>query len=267
MTASAIYEGLVRHERVGPRRHAFGYRLFLLYIDLEELPRLFRGRWLWSAARPNLVWFRREDYLGPHDRPLREAVLDRVERELGRRPTGAVRVLTHLRTFGYVFNPVTFYFCHGADGALEALVAEITNTPWRERHAYVLDARAAGRSASEGSSEGTDLRWRFAKAFHVSPFLAMEQEYEWRLRISDRHIEVEMANFEAGVESFHAALSCARRPISGPALARALIVHPFLTLRVHAAIYWQAARLWAKRTPFHEHPHERASAHDALASR
>jgi DUF1365 family protein len=234
-----------------------------MYLDLDELPALFRGRWLWSACRPNLAWFRREDYLGPTDRPLREAVLDRVEAELQRRPTGSVRVLTHMRTFGYVFNPVTFYFCHGTDGALEAVVAEITNTPWRERHAYVLDARAA-RPAGAGSVE---LLWRFAKAFHVSPFFDMRQVYEWRLHLSDERVDVQMTNFEGGREMFRAGLACERRPITSGSLARALVRHPLLALRMHAAIYWQAALLWAKRTPFFAHPKTLGAARDVLPTR
>ena len=125
--ASALYWGRAHHERLTPRRHAFGVRLYLLYLDLDELPSLFGGRWLWSASRRAISWFRREDYMGAGtpdaERPLREVVLDRVEAELGRRPTGPVRVLTQLRTFGYVFNPVTFYYCFSTDEELEAVAA------------------------------------------------------------------------------------------------------------------------------------------------
>ena len=109
---------------------------------------------VWSSRRPNLVWFRRADYMGPADRPLDEVVRDRVEEELGRRPRGAVRMLTQLRTFGYVFNPVTFYYCFDEDERLDAVVAEITNTPWNERHAYVLDAENAPAGAV-GSDRST----------------------------------------------------------------------------------------------------------------
>lgn len=252
MTHSAVYEGSVRHDRLEPRAHSFRRCLFMLYLDLDELPGLFRGRWLWSGRRPNLVWFRRADFLGPSERPLKDAVLDRVEQELGRRPAGPVRMLTHLRTFGYVFNPVTFYYCFDEHERLEAVVAEITNTPWNERHAYVLDG--AGRSA------GKVARRRFAKDFHVSPFFGLDQVYRWALRVPGRRLDVHMTNVERGRTVFTARLDLERRPLTAAALARVLVRYPLLTLRVHAAIYVQAFRLWLKRIPFFTHPSKRPSA-------
>jgi DUF1365 family protein len=255
VTASAIYEGSVRHRRHGPRPHAFARRLFLMYLDLDELPTLFDRRWLWSLERPNLVWFRRADYLGPAARPLKQAVLDRVEADLGRRPDGPVRVLTHLRSFGYLFNPVSFYYAFDAAGALDAVVAEITNTPWGERHAYVLDAR--GRS---------ELRFRFAKDFHVSPFLDMDHDYEWRLTVPGERLEVHMTNLHGGERLFEAGLACRRRALSPGRMAAVLLRYPFLTARVHLAIYVQALRLWLKRTPFFVHPSRRTAVGDASTS-
>lgn len=247
---SALYEGRVRHQRVGPRRHAFGYRLFLVYLDLDELEATFRGRPLLRR----LMRFRRADYLGPAERSLREAVLERVESELGRRPRGAVRMLTHLRTLGYVFNPVTFYYCFEPDGALDAVVAEITNTPWGERHAYVLDARDA-RDTGE-------VRARFAKAFHVSPFLDMDLEYDWRFSVPGASLRVDMIDLEHGRPVFDARLECRRRPWTTFELVRALVRHPLLTWRIPAAIYFQAFLLWCKRTPFFVHPAKRVPASD-----
>ena len=132
------------------------------------------------------------------------------------------------------------------------MVAEITNTPWGERHAYVLDARAGGG--------GEVLSWTFPKSFHVSPFFDMDQEYEWRFREPGERLEVHMTNREGGAVVFHAGLSCRRRPLTGRALAGALLKHPLISLRLHAAIYWQAARLFMKRTPFFTHPKKRAAA-------
>ena len=132
---SAIYSGFVRHARHEPRRHRFSYRIFMMYLDLAELDHVFDRRWLWSARRPALAWFRRSDYLGSASVPLDEAVRSEAERLTGRRPSGPIRVLTHLRYFGYVQNPVTFYYCFAPDGdVVETILSEITNTPWGERH-------------------------------------------------------------------------------------------------------------------------------------
>ncbi len=129
---SAIYTGWVRHRRHAPKALAFRYPLFLMYLDLGELDQVFTRRWLWSVGRRNLAEFRRSDYLGDPAQPLDEAVRDRVQQHTGERPLGSVRMLTHLRYFGHCFNPVTFYYCHDAQQRLHSIVAEITNTPWRQ---------------------------------------------------------------------------------------------------------------------------------------
>ena len=136
---SCLYLGSLRHRRHAPRPHAFRYRVFMTYLDLGELDEVFRGRWLWSTRRPALAWMRRADYLGDPAVPLDEAVRERVARETGERPRGPIRLLTHLRMLGACFNPVSFYYCFDQAGErVETIVAEITNTPWNERHAYVL---------------------------------------------------------------------------------------------------------------------------------
>ena len=262
MTVSAIYEGKVYHHRLAPREHRFGYSLSLFYLDLDELPNLLAESRLWSSQRFNVAWFRRSDYLGSAGQPLREAVLERVEDELGFRPEGPVRLVTQVRTLGYVFNPVSFYFCHAsgepdssddsaAAGALEAIVAEITNTPWGERHAYVLDAR---------SQAGSDpCSWEFAKDFHVSPFFDMGQVYRWRFGVPGERLEVHMTNREGGVDVFHAGVSCERHALTARRLRSSLLRFPLQTVKVHAAIYWQAARLFLKRVPFFTHPRKRVA--------
>jgi len=236
--ASAIYTGTVSHARRGPRAHAFSYRMYMLYLDLGELPGL------------GLRSFRRSDYLGDPAHDLATEVRDRVEGALGFRPAGPVRLLTHVRSLGYVFNPVSFYYCFDPDGeTLRAVVAEITNTPWGERHAYVLAAGPDGATA------------RFEKAFHVSPFYPLEQDYEWRLPSPGEALQVEMVNLEKGAEVFRAKLAMRRSSALSPAaLRRAAFLQPFMAWKVHAAIYWQALRLWVKGTPFHVHPAKRTAA-------
>src|SRR5271170_7516465 len=158
--ASAVYEGTVRHRRYEPRQHEFCYRMAQLYLDLDELDQVFADRWFWSVGRRNLAEFRRSDFLGLATTPLRDAVRDCVVGATGRRPAGPIRLLTHLRYAGHSFNPVSFYYCYAADAvSLEAIVAEITNTPWHERHAYVLAAHLS-------QPRGAALQWTFDKAFH-----------------------------------------------------------------------------------------------------
>lgn len=259
---SAIYEGRVAHTRHEPRPHAFGYRVALAYLDLDEIDEVFERAPMWSRSPLAPVRFRRADYFGDAATDLKDAVLDRVEASTGRRPSGAVRMLTQLRTWGYVFNPVSFYYCFDDEDRLEAVVAEITNTPWRERHAYVLDVRS-GRGGSGESDGPRRHRWAFDKDFHVSPFFPMEQRYEWVFSEPGDALDVHMTNREGGRAVFHAGLELERREITATSAVLALVRHPLLTFRVHLAIYWQALRLHLKRTPFFVHPRKRVATGDA----
>ncbi len=245
---SALYTGRLRHRRYAPVPHAFEYRLCLAWLDLAELDQVFRRRWFWSTRRPAPVRFRRADYLGDPQQPLDEAVRERVRRETGLRPAGPIRVLTQLRSFGACFNPVTFYYCYGADGrCVDAIVAEITNTPWNERHAYVLPA-------ASGTRRGTSIRFRLSKEFHVSPFMPMDVAYDWRFSEPGAGLAVHMENWRGGARTFDATLALRRREITGASLASALASQPFAAWQVLGRIYWQALRLAAKRVPFFAHP-------------
>ena len=245
---SALYAGQLRHRRFAPAAHAFDYGLCLVWLDLSELDEVFRGRWFWSAKGPALAWLRRADFLGDPEVPLDEAVRQKVWRETGWRPEGPVRLLTHLRCFGHSFNPVSFYYCYDSAGLqVQAVVAEITNTPWKERHAYVLDAR-------QGQAPGAAMRFEFGKSFHVSPFMPMQMDYDWRFNAPGESLAVHMESRRAGVKLFDATLSLKKREINGANLALALARYPFASLRVLAAIYWQALRLWIKRVPLYVHP-------------
>lgn len=242
MTVSAIYEGSIRHRRYAVRTHEFRHRVALLYLDLEELQELLGGRLL--ARRPGIVRFRRGDYLGDPSVPLEEEVRTLVESRSGKAPTGPIRLLTHLRTFGHCFNPVSFYYCFTAQEQLEAVVAEVTSTPWGERHAYVLSR--TGVSPVLAAS--------FDKRLHVSPFMGMDQRYEWRMAPPGETVAVHIESQELGRRAFDATLALRRAPLTRPGLARITARYPAATLRVLALIYGHALALKLKGVPVHRRP-------------
>lgn len=245
---SRIYRGWVEHHRRLPRPHRFRYRVFLMYLDLAETDELFRGRLLWSCDGPAVAWFRRRDHLGDPNLPLDNAVRCLVQRRTGRRPRGPIRLLTHLRYFGYCMNPVSFYYCFDEnDDDIEFIVAEINNTPWGERHCYVLDRRA-------GHTNRDRLRFEFLKTFHVSPFMPMDQNYRWTFRKPGPDLDMHMETRSDGKRQFTATMLLKSQPVTGSALAEVLFRHPLMTARVVLAIYWQAILLWLKGMPFYPHP-------------
>jgi DUF1365 family protein len=241
---SAIYEGTVRHRRFAPISHAFSYRVGMLYLDLDELPAALDAGPLWSARRAAPGRFRREDYLGDPATPLSDAVRALVQERLGIGTTGAVRLLTSPRTFGRSFNPVSFYYCFDPADELEAIVAEVTNTPWGERHSYVMDARGGGKV----------LREDFDKAFHVSPFMGMDHRYRWALTVPGETLSIQIDSDRDGGRAFDATLGLRRRPLTRRNLNRLLARFPFAALRVLVLIYGQALRLKLKGASYFPNP-------------
>ena len=243
MSASCIYEGTVRHRRAQPR-HELRHRLALAYLDLDELPQLLGGRLI--ARRPGLVRFRRRDYLGDPAVPLDDAVREHVRAATGVRPSGPIRVLANLRSFGHCFNPVSFYYCMDSSGeCVQALVAEVTNTPWGERHAYVLASREGTRGVIGGA---------LAKALHVSPFMGMDRLYALRASTPGETLSIHIESAGAGEPGFDATLALERRPLTRATLARTTVRYPLASARVLALIYAHALRLWLAGARVHPHP-------------
>ncbi len=242
---SCIYVGSVHHRRRTPAEHAFRYRIFMLYLDLGEVDQVFRRRLLWSTARPAFARWRRSDHPGDPSQPLDEWVRGLVAQRTGVTPAGPVRLLTHCRYGGAGFNPISVYYCFAADGeTLEWAVLEVTSTPWRERTHYVLDVRA-GQRVHAG---------RLPKALHVSPFLPMSLQYRWRLSQPGESVGVAIDVLDGAELVLQTGLSMRRRALTGATLARLLVTHPPMSLRVLGGIYWQALHLWRKRVPYHPHP-------------
>ncbi len=254
MSESALYEGWVRHRRFEPVGHEFRYRLFLMYLDLDELPEVLDPYPLFSARRPAPARFRRGDFMGDPARPLADCARDAVETAGGDRPAGPVRLLTGLRYLGHSFNPVSFYYCFGAGGErVEAVVADVNNIPWGERHAYVL---------ARGGTEGPVLSEELDKALHVSPLMGMGQTYTFRAGEPGARlaVHIESRPHESagpGAKSFDATLSLRRRELSRTLLTRTLARHPAASLQVVARIYAQALRLRLKGARYFPHPEGR----------
>lgn len=241
MTTCALYRGRVSHARTAPRSHAFSYATYMLALNLDELR---QQRWMpvLGIERAAPMSFRRRDYRGDPARPLGETIREDVQRALGFRPDGPIVLLTHVRVLGFVFNPVSFYYCFDARDQLVAVVAEITNTPWRERHAYVLRARDGRVEAS------------FPKGFHVSPFMPMDQVYSWAISALGERLSIDMSSTQDGARVFAARLVMDRVPLTRWALIKAAAAVPLIGLKVSFDIYWQALRLALKRVPFFSHP-------------
>lgn len=251
---SAVYEGWVRHRRFEPVEHSFRYRFFLMYLDLDELPGVLDPYPGWSARRAAPARFRREDFLGDPDRPLAESARDEVEAQTGVRPAGPVRLLAGLRYLGHAFNPVSFYYCFDREVTrVEAVVAEVENIPWGERHAYVLD---------RGDRTGTVLSDELEKSLHVSPLMSMDQTYAFRASEPGERLAVHIESRPRGDgssagKSFDATLSLRRRELSRPLMAGLLARYPAMSLQVVAKIYAQAARLKLKGARYFPHPQGR----------
>ncbi|MFT6102890.1 MAG: DUF1365 family protein [Granulosicoccus sp.] len=272
---SAIYEGTVRHRRFSPRRHAFTYRVFMVYLDLQEIDAVFKQTPWWSHQKFSLSWFRRKDFFdGASTGDLYSAVASYVEKETGDRPNGAIRMLTNLRYFGFLINPITCYYCFDKTGeTLETVVAEVTNTPWGQRRHYILpmqtDSAPDNMTSDVTGNDSSEMKSApvlFDKTLHVSPFQPMDLVYSWRGKAPAENLSIHLDIFSSDsmTEEYtgdakvspvlDATLLLKRQPMIKAVMDQKITQYPLMTVKVFAAIYWQAVKLWLKKIPFHSAP-------------
>ena len=234
------------HHRLAPPEHRFVYPIYMLLLDLEELPDLGRNMRLFRHNRWGVVSFCENDYLPGSATDLRTR-LDLLLRSHGLGiPGGRVLVLTHPRLLGYAFNPVSFFYCYDSAGHLSATVAEVRNT-FGDRHVYLADAS----------------RWTDKKVMHVSPFFSMSGSYDWHLpEPTATKVLARVDLVEAGRPLLKAELSLSLQPLTDGLLARTICRYPCMTAKVILAIHWEALRLRAKGARFHKRPpYDPASVH------
>ena len=238
-TGSALYEGWVMHRRITPRHHRFKYRVFAMLLDLDELPGLDRRLSLFAYNRGGLFSFQDRDH--GDGRPVK-VWLDDLLAKAGISAGGRRRVLCYPRILGYVFNPLSVWFCDDEQGALAAIIYEVHNT-YDERHAYVLPA----------GSDKKLVRHGCLKQFYVSPFLSRDCRYHFRIRPPGEDIAVTIHEEEAGRPILNASFAGARKALTDGALVRMLLRYPLMTLKVMVAIHYEAVRLMLKGVRRHPH--------------
>lgn len=247
--ASALYVGRVAHQRLRPLRHRLSYRVFWLLLDLDELPTLSRRLRFFSLNRFNLLALHERDHGADDGRSLR-AQLDEQLLAAGLQAGGPIHLLTMPRILGFVFNPLSVFFSHRPDGVLQAILYEVNNT-FGERHSYLV-------AVPPDEARAGLIRQDCAKALHVSPFLPVQHtRYTFRVRppqAQQEALRLSITVRDAQGPVLHASLEARRRPLVDAALVRVFLAIPLMTVKVVAAILWEALRLWCKGVPLHAHP-------------
>jgi len=243
---SAIYFGKVNHRRFRPVLHSFSYGVFMAFLDIDRIPQLTAVSRFLSYNRFNWATYDERDHFGDPQLSLRQRLEQNAAAHGVSLPDGQIFLLTHLRYFGYNFNPVSFFYCYDPQERLQLVLAEVNST-FGESHNYWL-------SQDNELPSPNAKRYRAAKAMHVSPFMGMKLDYNFTLTPPDRKLVVHMNTIKEDKPFFDATLKLERKPWSARSLHRALTSHPWMTAKVICAIHWEALRLYLKKVPVFTHP-------------
>ncbi|MGB5707356.1 MAG: DUF1365 domain-containing protein [Arenicellales bacterium] len=241
---SSIYWGNVRHRRFTPVKHEFSYRIAMLMLDLDHVERELNFGPVLGCRHAALGWFRRKDYVGDQTLPLKQEILKQVKQKTGQNLNGKVLVLTHLRYWGFIMNPISVFYCYDKEEQLQALALQVTNTPWQEKILYVINADNDQRNQLS----------QFPKAMHVSPFNPMNMRYQCRFRDAEDTLFFHLENHFESEKHTDATMLFKRYPLTRWKLIGLTLRQPVMTIKVGFGIYWQALRLWLKKSPVHDHP-------------
>lgn len=244
MSKHTFYSGLIRHRRFQPKQHEFNYNLFMFCLDLDELSQLF-NRWpIVSMDRPALGRFNRKDHIGSEDISLKSHVLNQVHEQLGIHVDGRVTLLTHIRMWGVLMNPIAVFSCYDKDQQLQAVALQVTNTPWDEQCLYVLRA----------DPSTTKQHFEFDKQMHVSPFNPMNMRYHCHYMLQDEQMILHLENHQDEQRITDATLVMQAQPLTHKKLVQSIVLYPYMTSKVYYGIYKQAFSLFMKRNPVYTNP-------------